>query len=162
MLRTFRIAICLLLIGWMILIFSLSAETAETSSKTSGGFVSVIINILFPDFEELSENTQLELRETFQFIIRKAAHFTIYTILGGLAFLSIFTYKKLPFWSRSLSSAAFCLLYAVSDEIHQLLVPGRSGEIRDVFIDFCGALLGIAVLILTFKFSNLKFVKKYI
>ena len=79
----------------MILIFSLSAETAETSSKTSGGFVSVIINILFPDFEELSENTQLELRETFQFIIRKAAHFTIYTILGGLAFLSIFTYKKL-------------------------------------------------------------------
>ncbi|MFR1872919.1 MAG: VanZ family protein [Coprococcus sp.] len=33
-------------------------------------------------------------------------------------------------------------LYAVTDEIHQLFVPGRSGQITDVILDSCGGLIG--------------------
>ena len=44
---------------------------------------------------------------------------------------------------RFIISALFCLVYAISDEIHKLFVPGRSGEIRDVLIDFTGVLIGI-------------------
>lgn len=143
------------------MIFCLSAETAETSSKTSGGFVAAIINILFPDYENLSVAEQLALREQLQFIIRKTAHFTIYAILGALSFLSVVTYKKIPFFCRLAISSAFCLLYAVSDELHQLAVAGRSGEVRDVLIDFCGALLGIAFFTLLTMVLKFKFIKKY-
>ena len=36
-----------------------------------------------------------------------------------------------------------CGLYAISDEIHQLYVQGRSGQVSDVLIDSSGALVGI-------------------
>ena len=50
----------------------------------------------------------------------------------------------------------FCILYAMSDEFHQLFVPGRSGEIRDICIDSLGALLGI--IIMTCVISIVKFI----
>ena len=30
----------------------------------------------------------------------------------------------------------------MTDEIHQLFVPGRSGQITDVILDSCGGLIG--------------------
>ena len=39
-------------------------------------------------------------------------------------------------------------IYACSDEVHQLLVPGRSGQICDVLLDTIGACIG--VLLFTF------------
>ena len=38
-----------------------------------------------------------------------------------------------------------CLLTALTDETIQLFVPGRSGELRDVWIDFAGGVLGCGV-----------------
>jgi VanZ family protein len=35
--------------------------------------------------------------------------------------------------------------YAVTDEIHQYVVPGRSCEVRDVVIDSCGVLVGALI-----------------
>ncbi len=162
MLKAFRIISVILLLYWMVFIFSLSAENAKTSAKTSGRVVNVVIDILIPDYEDLPESEQLEIRENFQFVIRKTAHFTIYAILGVLAFLSIVTYKKIPFRQRIISPALFCLLYSVSDELHQRFIPGRSGEIRDVFIDFCGSIIGIVFISLILKLSKFKFIKKYI
>ena len=46
-------------------------------------------------------------------------------------------------WNKLLQSFAFCALYAATDEIHQLFVPGRGGQIRDVLIDSSGALIGL-------------------
>ncbi|HJA34824.1 MAG TPA: VanZ family protein [Candidatus Mediterraneibacter merdigallinarum] len=37
-------------------------------------------------------------------------------------------------------------LYAATDEVHQLFVPGRSGQISDVILDSAGALAGVLVL----------------
>ena len=71
-------------------------------------------------------------------------------ILGVLSFLAIISYEKLLFAMRLTLSGGICLLYASSDEIHQLFVPGRSGEVRDVMIDFSGAALGIALSTLVF------------
>jgi ZIP family zinc transporter len=65
----------------------LSSESAEVSSKTSGGIVQFVINIVIPDYEELPEAERLTIRSDFQFVIRKTAHFTIYSVLGVLAFL---------------------------------------------------------------------------
>lgn len=83
--------------------------------------------------------------ESASFIVRKAAHFSAYTAMGILSFLTFVSYEKLRFKLRCAVSYAVCVLYAVSDEIHQHFVPGRSCEIRDMLIDSVGALLGLLV-----------------
>ena len=159
MLKFFCFFSVILLISWMVLIFNLSAENADTSSKTSGRIVDKVIHLLIPDYENLSDNEQREIKDNFQFVIRKTAHFTIYGILGVFAFLSMATYKNIPIIFRLISPAFVCLIYSVSDELHQRLVPGRSGELRDVLIDFCGSLLGITAV---FLITRLKPFKKFI
>jgi VanZ family protein len=42
----------------------------------------------------------------------------------------------------------FCFLYAVSDEVHQIFVPGRAFAIRDIIIDTSGAALGLGIIAL--------------
>lgn len=162
MLKSFRIITVFLLIAWMVLIFSLSSQNADKSSATSGGIIEMVVRIFNHDFDELTESQQKAIIEPFQFVVRKAAHFTAYAFLGILAFLSVVTYNKIPFTLRLGISAAICLLYSISDEIHQTFVPGRSGEIRDVCIDFCGSLLAVLIATLFVKKSKLKILKNII
>lgn len=35
-----------------------------------------------------------------------------------------------------------CILYAISDEVYQLFVPGRGGQVSDVILDIVGAIVG--------------------
>ena len=37
-------------------------------------------------------------------------------------------------------------LYACTDEFHQLFIPGRSGEFRDVMVDTCGGIIGLILI----------------
>ena len=69
-------------------------------------------------------------------VLRKLAHTAEYAILGAL--LARATER---------ASLAFGLgvLYAVSDEIHQVFVPGRHGAPLDVVIDAVGVAVGIAL-----------------
>lgn len=41
---------------------------------------------------------------------------------------------------------AACVVYAVSDELHQWTVPGRDASVFDVVTDLCGAWAAVAVL----------------
>ena len=45
-------------------------------------------------------------------------------------------------------TSVFCLVYAITDEIHQIFVPGRAGMVRDVIIDLFGAMIGAGVFLL--------------
>ena len=45
-------------------------------------------------------------------------------------------------------SFIICFLYASSDEFHQLFVPGRSGQVTDIFIDMIGVVLGLLLVFL--------------
>ena len=132
----------------MALIFCLSSQNAELSSQTSGSVIESVAGIFYPGFSDMSAVKQDEIIGALQFIARKAAHFTLYAVLGVLSFLSVISYRNLKYRFRLLISAGICLLYAASDELHQIFVPGRSGEIRDICIDFCGSLLAITVLAL--------------
>ena len=150
--KAFRLITCVLLIAWMALIFSMSAQNATESDKTSGNVIESVLSVIYPGFDGLSEESKAELISSFQFIARKTAHFSLYAILGLLSFLTVISYRNLKFGLRTALSAAICLLYAASDEVHQLFVPGRSGEIRDVCIDFCGSLLMITILALSARY----------
>lgn len=152
--KAFRSAACILLIAWMALIFSMSAQNAAESSKTSGNVIESVLNVFYPGFDGLSEDERTELIASFQFIARKTAHFSIYAVLGLLSFLTVISYRNLKFGFRIAISAAICLLYAVSDEIHQLFIQGRSCELRDVCIDFCGSLLAITLSALIVRYIS--------
>ena len=42
-------------------------------------------------------------------------------------------------------------MYAITDEIHQFFVPGRSCRIFDAFVDSCGVITGILLYISMLK-----------
>lgn len=158
--KIFRIITVIITVSLMAFIFYMSAQNADESSDTSRYVIEFLVKIFVGDFENLSVTEQEEIISSLQFIVRKGAHFSIYALLGVFSYLSIVTYKNIAFPLRSAISAAICLLYSVSDEIHQYFVPGRSCEFRDVCIDFCGSLIAITVLTLIVKYSKFKFIKK--
>ena len=79
--------------------------------------------------------------------IRKLAHISEYFILACLSFnffVNYFTLKTNKNYTKVLViSFFFCLLYAISDEVHQTFIPYRSGTYKDVLIDSVGIFLGI-------------------
>lgn len=75
-------------------------------------------------------------------IARKLAHFLEYAFLGLLLRLLAMSYG----WNEYRLPVIAGVLYAVSDEIHQLFVPGRTGLITDVLIDAAGVCCGVALI----------------
>jgi len=129
---------------WMAFIFSMSAEPAVESDKTSGGVAELILKIFVPDFEELSSAERAEMVDGIQHAVRKSAHFCGYTLMGILLCIAFSGHFER---NRHILPSAFLVgaLYAASDELHQRFVPGRSGEIRDVLLDSAGVATGILI-----------------
>ena len=72
---------------------------------------------------------------------------TEYALLSMLIYLACASLKNSFFYrSKAWIALAVSVVYATTDEIHQLFVPGRSGEVRDVLIDSLGALIGILII----------------
>lgn len=152
--RRLKYLIWLIPLGIMAVIFIFSSQEASLSSEVSGGFTYEVLS-LFPFFKALGEAERYALVESLQHLVRKTAHFTVYASLGAsvLASLKITLPRRryLP-----CAAQAICTLYAVSDEVHQLFVAGRSCEVRDVVIDSLGAFVGITALLLLFFCINRK------
>ena len=129
-----RLAIKYILVAiWMLVIFLMSSEIAGTSSARSDEIVRTI--------QSIGVNAPADL---LTFLVRKAAHISAYFVLGILLFNLLNEYglvvKKVIF-----ISIAIAMLYACTDELHQMFIPGRSGEVRDVLIDAAGAAIGVFV-----------------
>lgn len=127
----------------MIIIFLLSNQEAQDSKQLSNSFITkTIINIYEMRHGKITEEKKTEIKENYSFIVRKAAHFTIYLILGLLISI-VLTQKDLNIKQIIIYSVLICMTYAITDEIHQIFVSGRSGEIRDIIVDTCGSTIGI-------------------
>ena len=132
--------LALLIIICMSIIFFFSSQEAEESKGTSKGFALKIITFL--DFNDaLSSVEEVALAQKIDYFVRKTAHLSIYALLSFLIALFLNEYKN-TYRFIVLKSTIYSFLYACTDEIHQLFVKGRSGEIRDVCIDTLGAILG--------------------
>ena len=127
----------------MIIIFCFSMENSDESSKTSGKLTEAAVEIIVDDYEALPHNEQAELADIIEHIIRKLAHFSLYTVLGFL--VSCTAGKRKLFSKASAIVLAICFIYACSDELHQFFVPGRACQFTDVLIDSTGALTGILI-----------------
>lgn len=144
----FKYLFWVLSIAIMVGIFCFSSQKAEESQQTSEGLTKKVL-MTFESFRNLSEEQQTEIIKGIQFVVRKGAHFSVYTALG----ISLFSAMLLTFKAKLLWLWAWltAVLYAISDEVHQFFVPGRSMELRDVLIDSSGALLGILIVVLIRK-----------
>ena len=135
-----------LVLAVMILIFSFSAQGADTSNDVSGGFISAIYKIYLKFTGVPCSTGEFEATvAAMQHTIRKLAHFSIYLILGFL-FSNAYYQSGFKKFSKYIPLAfVSSAVYASTDEFHQLFVSGRSGELRDVLIDSSGAFLGILI-----------------
>lgn len=132
-----------LTITWMIVIFMFSNSPGDESGETSREVGRLFCKIFVPGYEEMAFEEQEEMALLLDHPIRKLAHFTEYMILGALM-VGILQFKeKADYWKRGLIVWGIACLYAVSDEVHQLFVPGRAGALKDVLLDSTGALIGV-------------------
>lgn len=138
-----------LVIIWMVIVFWFSAQVGDDSSNISGNTLRKIITFIN---QNISQQELERLVELFQPVIRKLAHYTMYTVGGFLIYNQQRTLKDNK--NRIASSTIIGILYAITDEIHQLFVPGRSGRILDVGIDSLGVITGIFIYKLLEKLVN--------
>lgn len=129
------------------LIFALSAQPAAQSQKTSGELAQGLVHTFRPGFSRLSAPQQAEILGQTDNILRKGAHAFAYFVLSLWGMLFLYTYS-LKALLRGGIVLVFCLLYAVSDEVHQIFVDGRGPAVTDVLIDTAGAVCGILLTLL--------------
>ena len=146
-----QIIYALFVVFILVTIFSFSNEVADVSSNTSAGVIERLINLIYKD---ITQEELIQKIEILQPIIRKCAHFTLYAALGFFTYNFVRTIRSKIIKNREnttktflIASQIFCTTYSLTDEIHQMFIPGRSGEIRDILIDSLGAFFGILICI---------------
>ena len=117
----------IILILWMFVIFLLSNQTGSESTSLSD---KVICSI----FSNCNE-------DIYSLIVRKLAHFILYFILGIFSYINFKDDKE-----GVINAILLCILYAFTDEIHQMFIASRSGEVRDIIIDSLGSISSILLI----------------
>ena len=137
-----RIVLIIAIILNCVIIFKLSSEKGEVSTARSRGFIGNFIERFSGLDDKIKDDVILKTEST----IRKLAHVSIYTSLGFFISAYIVTYgaKTTTIVKYTL---IFGIIYASTDEIHQLFISGRSGAIIDVLIDAIGIIIGMLLVI---------------
>ena len=126
-----RIILFVLIVSWMILIFWFSSAGHEVSSGQSERVV-----------QGVRYMTNISVSEI---VVRKTAHVFLYFVLGILLTLLVRTYR-IRWRSVVLWAVGIACAYAATDETHQSLVGGRSGQVSDVLLDTVAACIGAIVI----------------
>lgn len=137
-------------------IFGFSAQTGEVSGSLSYRISYEIVEFGNSVFH-LEKNAQ-ELEQNARSIevpIRKLAHMAEYFVLTLTVLFPLYVYGMRGV-RLFVSAGLLCVLFAASDELHQLFVSERSGSIRDVGIDSIGITAALAV---TYFIKKVKTVK---
>ena len=121
----------------MLAIFFFSSQDIWKSKDISGSLLQLV-------FQKFFSGLPAERFETANLIFRKCAHFCIYAGLSACAAVFLSTFRGKLWWKFGLT-VLVSFIYAALDEWHQTFVSGRTGSFRDVMIDTCGALLGVAI-----------------
>lgn len=141
-----KIAI-IMVVGWMALIFFMSAQDADESSQMSLRVGHVVGEWFVPGYGEWTPERQDEFARSIELFVRKSAHAAEYAVLAALiANLlrcgAVRRLSGLPMKKEWLYAVLLTAAYAATDEVHQLFVPGRTGKATDVLIDTAGAAVG--------------------
>ncbi len=127
----------------MTLIFMFYNQSADASKGSSKSFTRRTIISIYRLFDKNASEEELnKIVDKLDVPVRKLGHFTEFLILGLLVFITLKSYGV----GNINIAVLICFLYSCSDEIHQLFVAGRSGNVLDVIIDTIGSICGILIL----------------
>ena len=163
--KKIKIAISLILvISWMILIFSFSSMPGDESHGTSKGIIKTAVKVENKVTEKVKSSTSGDVKNEidtntkknnvkkvnsfankYDGLIRKSAHAFEYFILDLLILNFLFCIRKDKKILFFIVSILICFLYACTDEFHQKFVECRSSLFSDALIDTCGSVLGAGV-----------------
>ena len=138
-----------LVAAWMTVIFSASAD--GNSYRHSSLYFEPLMHWLFPHMAP-------ERVELIHHIFRKCCHLTEYAILALLCRRairrSVKNFSPAWRWDEAGLALALVFLYSASDELHQIFVPSRTGQISDVVVDVSGGALGLLLAWLAKRISQ--------
>ena len=133
-----RIIFAILICIWMITVFYFSNENAEKSTATSERVAEKIVETFN---KEITKKEKEEKVKNLQLPVRKMAHLTLYTVGGILLFLFCNTYN-IVLKKKILYAIIIGGLYAVTDEIHQGLVPRKRTYVSRSFNRYSRIIFG--------------------
>lgn len=140
-LKILRVILIILIFLWTCLIFSFSSQDGGESSGLSRKVVEFFVK-------------DPELVNRIEPYARKVAHFCEYG-LGGILFISLFSTYEWTDERKIIISILLGIWYASMDEIYQLMIPGRSGALKDVYIDSLGVATGVIGMMIVTKSVDL-------
>lgn len=126
-----------LLLAVMVTIYCLSAQDSTDSAEASNSVVSWLYELLKID---LPNGT-----------VRTIAHGCEFAALG---FLMLNALRSLRSDFKVVSSVIISFIYAITDEIHQLFVPGRAFQLTDLAVDLTGIVLGTTAFLILVKITE--------
>lgn len=157
-LNIIRIVLIALLFMQMWIIFGFSNQNGEESGSISRKITEIVTQNIKCIQNLKPEDKEITLKK-IEHIIRKLAHFTLYTIIGILLMYLMLTYN-IKNKNRIFTSLGIGLIYAISDEIHQSFIPNRTPMVGDVVIDFSGVITGILIVFVLSKIVIQKIIKR--
>ena len=135
----------ILVVLWLLVIFFFSNVDSNKSTSQSFGVTKTIVtyslklsNYVHITNIELNDNNLNKISDEVHPYIRKIAHFSEFFILAVLVLLMIKETNLNYYYTFTI---LFCLLIAILDESHQILIKGRSGNFIDVLIDSSGIIM---------------------
>ena len=147
-----KVVLVTLTVFWMILIFMFSNQQSTKSTENSQSLIRNTIVRIYKLFDSNVDDDKMnEIINTWEVPVRKLAHLSEFFILGILIFFTLRSFEIKNIYIMIL----ICFIYACSDEIHQLFVVGRDGNIIDILIDCFGSTIAILI------FNKLKERKKH-
>ena len=144
-----RAILIFLLIILFIRIFNFSSQDGETSGNLSREVTETITKNI-KAIQRLEKSKKEIVLDKIEHFIRKLAHFSLYMSAGILTMCLMLTYK-MELKKKIEISLIVNVIYAISDEIHQIFVPDRAAMIQDVGVDTFGIIIGITIVIIMFK-----------
>lgn len=121
----------------LVMIFNFSSATSEESTEESNAITKAFVEITNIRIDDATLSA-------IDDVVRELAHFTEYFMLGITCCLVLSSFS-IVMRIRNIGLCTFCVLYAVSDEIHQYFVPGRCFQLQDILVDSIGAITAILI-----------------
>lgn len=127
----------------MYLIFTFSGQTGDTSAELSYKVSCKVVEIQGALKGEYYDDYTISVKaDAIHHYVRKAAHMTEYFLLAIAVSFPFYVYGLRGFPLLVLGML-ICVSFACLDEYHQSFVAGRGPSRKDVFIDSCGAFIGV-------------------
>ena len=150
----FRIIFFITTILMFIIIFGFSNQNGKDSERKSRKIAVKMVSLKEEIRNEKYYNREIQINK-MDHKIRKTAHFTLYTI-SGISLMSFLIFLEIENKKSLIISIIIGLIYATSDEIHQIFIPERTAYVSDILIDTCGIIFGSFIVLIIIKKSTKK------